>query len=208
MTAIQGSLWDVGSTPGPRRPSSSPERSLLDGDAWVDVHRDWLAGAGTLFDELVDAVPWRSTSRVMYDRVVDVPRLESFYGEDDVLPHPALDDALAALAEQYDREAGGPFRTVGLCLYRHGDDSVAWHGDTIGRGATEDTLVAVLSVGATRRFLLRPRAGGPSVSFDVAGGDLVVMGGSCQRTWEHAVPKARRPVGPRISVQFRPVGVR
>jgi hypothetical protein len=108
MTAIQGSLWDVGSTPGPRRPSSSPERSLLDGDAWVDVHRDWLAGAGTLFDELVDAVPWRSTSRVMYDRVVDVPRLESFYGEDDVLPHPALDDALAALAEQYDGEAGGP----------------------------------------------------------------------------------------------------
>ena len=84
---------------------------------------------------------------------------------------------------------------------------MAWHGDTIGRGRTEDTLVAILSLGAARALLLRPRAGGASVRFRIGHGDLLVMGGSCQRTWEHAVPKTARPTGPRISVQFRPPGV-
>ena len=73
-------------------------------------------------------------------------------------------------------------------------------------------MVAIVSLGAPRRLLLRPRAGGgngaPRAAFTLAAGDLLVMGGSCQRTWEHAVPKTRRPVGPRISVQFRPRGVR
>ena len=208
MTAIQALLWDVDVTPGPRTRPVPPERTPLAGEAWVDLHRDWFAGAGTLIDELVTTVPWRATSRTMYDRVVDVPRLQAFYGEGSALPHPALDGSLAALVDHYGEVSGGPFRTAGLCLYRDGNDSVAWHGDTIGRGATEDTMVAVLSIGATRRLLLRPRTGGPSLAFDVAGGDLLVMGGSCQRTWEHAVPKTRRSVGPRVSVQFRPGGVR
>ncbi|MDA8062994.1 MAG: alpha-ketoglutarate-dependent dioxygenase AlkB, partial [Actinomycetota bacterium] len=101
-----------------------------------------------------------------------------------------------------------PLVTAGLCLYRDGRDSVAWHGDTIGRGAREDTVVAIVSFGATRRLLLRPVAGGPSVRFELADGDLIVMGGSCQRTWQHTVPKTSRLVGPRVSVQFRPSGVR
>ncbi len=98
--------------------------------------------------------------------------------------------------------------TAGLCLYRDGRDSVAWHGDRIGRGATEDTVVAILSLGAPRALLLRPRGGGPALRHDIGHGDLLVMGGSCQRTWEHAVPKTARAAGPRISVQFRPRGVR
>jgi alkylated DNA repair dioxygenase AlkB len=86
---------------------------------------------------------------------------------------------------------------------------VAWHGDTIGRGRTEDTMVAILSLGTPRPLLLRPRGGGVRpLRFEVGHGDLLVMGGSCQRTWEHAVPKTSQPVGPRISVQFRPRGVR
>ena len=85
---------------------------------------------------------------------------------------------------------------------------MAWHGDTIGRGSREDTIVAIVSLGATRRLALRPATGGPSLPFDLAHGDLLVMGGSCQRTWQHAVPKTARPVGPRISVQFRARGVR
>jgi alkylated DNA repair dioxygenase AlkB len=71
-----------------------------------------------------------------------------------------------------------------------------------------EAVVAIVSLGGRRRFLLRPTGGGRSVRFDVGAGDLLVMGGSCQRTWEHAVLKTARPVGPRISVQFRPRAVR
>jgi alkylated DNA repair dioxygenase AlkB len=85
---------------------------------------------------------------------------------------------------------------------------VAWHGDRFGRGAQADTLVAIVSLGAPRALALRPRDGGRSLRVTLGSGDLLVMGGSCQRTWDHAVPKTRRPVGPRISVQLRPAGVR
>jgi alkylated DNA repair dioxygenase AlkB len=85
---------------------------------------------------------------------------------------------------------------------------VAWHGDTIGRGMTEDTMVAIVSLGAPRSLLLRRRGGGRALRHELGHGDLLVMGGSCQRTWEHAVPKTTRAAGPRISVQFRPRGVR
>ena len=144
----------------------------------------------------------------MYDRVVDVPRLLCFYDEGDPLPDPVLSAARDALTEHYAAELGEPFRTAGLCHYRDGRDSVAWHGDRIGRGSTEDTMVAILSVGAPRPLLLRPRGGGSTLRYALGLGDLVVMGGSCQRTWEHAVPKTAKAVGPRISIQFRPRGVR
>jgi alkylated DNA repair dioxygenase AlkB len=115
---------------------------------------------------------------------------------------------LRALNAHYGAELGEPFRSAGLCLYRDGRDSVAWHGDTIGRGRTEDTMVAILSLGTPRALLLRPRSGGASLRYEVGHGDLLVMGGSCQRTWEHAVPKTSQAIGSRISVQFRPRGVR
>jgi alkylated DNA repair dioxygenase AlkB len=144
----------------------------------------------------------------MYDRVVDVPRLLKFYGAGEELPDPLLAEARDRLSEHYRPELGEPFTTAGFCFYRDGRDSVAWHGDTIGRSRTEDTMVAIVSFGEARRLLLRPRGGGGTISFALGHGDLLVMGGSCQRTWEHAVPKTARPVGPRISVQFRPRGVR
>jgi alkylated DNA repair dioxygenase AlkB len=142
----------------------------------------------------------------MYDRVVDVPRLVHTYGEGEQLPHPLLDQARDALSEHYRPELGEPFRTAGCCYYRDGRDSVAWHGDRFGRGRTQDTMVAIVSFGDPRRLALRPRGGGESLSVEMGHGDLVVMGGSCQRTWEHAVPKVPQ-AGPRISVQFRPRGV-
>jgi alkylated DNA repair dioxygenase AlkB len=144
----------------------------------------------------------------MYDRVVDVPRLLAFYGAGDPLPHPVLDEARAALSAHYAAELGEPFTTAGLCYYRDGRDSVAWHGDRIGRGSREDTMVAILSVGEPRDLLLRPVGGGESVRRPLGHGDLIVMGGSCQRTWEHCIPKSSRATGPRISIQFRPRGVR
>ena len=96
----------------------------------------------------------------MYDKVVAVPRLLCFYGEDAPLPDPVLTAARQALNAHYGPELGEPFRTAGLCLYRDGRDSVAWHGDTIGRGKTEDTMVAIVSLGTPRPLMLRPRGGG------------------------------------------------
>jgi len=215
---LQESLLDLGdeAAPGPLR----PERVPLSRGAWVDVQRGWLAGSASLFTRLAQAVPWRAERRRMYDRTVDVPRLLCFYGEDAPLPDPVLDACRAALNGYYADELGEPFVTAGLCFYRDERDSVAWHGDTIGRGSWQDTMVGIVSLGEARPLLLRPRAsagqgddaragqGAGSLRYNLGHGDLVVMGGSCQRTWEHAVPKSARPAGPRISVQFRPRGVR
>ncbi|WP_040836361.1 alpha-ketoglutarate-dependent dioxygenase AlkB [Nocardia brevicatena] len=204
---LRGSLLD-GFDEVRLEPSTPLHRTRLAHGAWVDLRPGWLRGADELFHRLVVSVPWRTERRAMYDRVVDVPRLVRFYPESAPLPDPILDEARDALSDYYRSELGEPFRTAGLCYYRDGRDSVAWHGDTIGRGAHEDTLVAILTLGAPRPLLLRPRTGGPSLRFRPGHGDLLVMGGSCQRTWEHSVPKARPTVGPRISVQFRPRNVR
>jgi len=207
---VQDSLLDVAEAPtlGVLR----PERVRLTHGAWIDVQRGWLAGSAELFTRLVARVPWRAERRTMYDRTVDVPRLLCFYPAGAALPEPVLETCRDTLSAHYQAELGENFTTAGLCLYRDGRDSVAWHGDTIGRGSTEDTMVAIVSLGSPRALALRPRANGtqrgPARRYELGHGDLIVMGGSCQRTWEHAVPKTARPVGPRISVQFRPQGVR
>lgn len=182
------------------------KRRPLSDSAWVDVLRSWAPEADDIFTTMVSTVPWRAERRQMYDRVVDVPRLVYTYMIGEELPHPVLTEARDALSEHYLPELGEPFRTAGCCYYRDGRDSVAWHGDTIGRGSSQDTMVAILSVGDPRRLCLRPRGGGESIAIEMGHGDLVVMGGSCQRTWEHAVPKVAS-AGPRISIQFRPFNV-
>lgn len=208
MHALQGSLFDQGDEIR-LGPPVGARRTELGAGAWVDHLPGWLAGADALFERLAADVPWHAERRQMYEREVAVPRLLAHYGEADPLPHPALAEARAVLSRHYAPELGEPFVTAGLCLYRDGRDSVAWHGDRTGRSATRDTMVAILSVGDPRDLVLRPRDGGPTLlRLPLGHGDLVVMGGSCQRTMEHAVPKTARPVGPRISVQFRPRGVR
>jgi alkylated DNA repair dioxygenase AlkB len=188
------------------------ERRELGGGAWVEMRSGWLTDAGGLFDELMAQIPWRAERRQMYERVLDVPRLVSFVDfanlVEEPAPHPRLKQMRRRLNDTYGRELGEPFTTAGLCLYRDGNDSVAWHGDKIGRSNTEDTMVAIVSLGATRVFALRPHGGGKSLRLAHRHGDLLVMGGSCQRTWEHSIPKTTRPVGPRISIQFRPHDVR
>ena len=203
---FQGSLLDAES--GPARPETAVvERRHLTHGAWVDYGPGWLSGSDQLFLRLRDAVPWRAERREMYDRTVDVPRLVCSYGAREELPDPVLVGVLDALNARYSDELGEPFVTAGLCYYRDGRDSVAWHGDRIGRGRRENTMVAIVSLGAERRLSLRPRGGGESIGFPVGHGDLLVMGGTCQRTWDHAVLKTAKPVGPRISVQFRPLNV-
>jgi alkylated DNA repair dioxygenase AlkB len=210
MTALafQASLLDCAASVEVGSLGDTVQRRHLTDGAWIDLRPRWISGADTLFERLHDGVTWHAERRPMYDRVVDVPRLLSFFDEGEALPDPALVDAKAKLDAHYEAELGERFATAGLCLYRDGRDSVAWHGDRIGRGSHQDTMVALIVLGAPRALLLRPHGGGPTLRHDLGHGDLLVMGGSCQRTWEHAVPKTARPVGPRISVQFRPRGVR
>lgn len=201
--AVQGSLFD------------HSERRDLGSGAWVDMRSGWAENPDELFADLLAAIPWRSERRQMYDRVVDVPRLASFCDlTTDPAPHPSVTRLRRRLNDIYAGELGEPFTTAGFCLYRDGSDSVAWHGDSVGlprgagRSSTADTMVAIVSLGATRLFAMRPRDGGAALRLPQSHGDLLVMGGSCQRTWQHAIPKTTAPCGPRISIQFRPRGVR
>ena len=172
------------------------ERTDLGSGAWVDYLPGWVEGHEAVLDALWTTIGWQSYRRQMYDQIVDVPRLVAVW-PDDGPGHPLLPDLAAALSARYER----PLPHVSLAAYRDGRDSVAFHGDRLG-AARGDAIVAIVALGARRRFLLRPAGGGPSRRFDFGEGDLLVMGGTCQRTWEHGVPKAAHG-GLRISVQFR-----
>jgi alkylated DNA repair dioxygenase AlkB len=173
------------------------ERRALAGEAWIDVQHGWVSGADWLFDHLERTTRWRSERRVMYDREVAVPRLIASLPGDGP-GHPILEEMRLALAGRYQQE----LVRVTVALYRDGQDSVAWHGDTTARDM-DQALVATVSLGMRRKFLLRPAQGGDSIALQMGGGDLLVMGGSCQRTWRHAVPKVAQ-AGPRLAVMFRP----
>jgi alkylated DNA repair dioxygenase AlkB len=202
QTSFQASLFD-GSAPIGLLGLDEARRVDLGQGAWLEVLRGWVTGADELFSLLLGAVPWRDERRWMYERVVDVPRLLCHYAEGEPLPHPVLEQAREALSARYEAGLGEPLSTTGCCLYRDGRDSVAWHGDTSGRRVPE-TVVAIVSLGTPRSLMLRPAGGGPALRHDVGHGDLLVMGGTCQRTWQHSIPKTARPAGPRISIQFRP----
>lgn len=211
MIEVQPSLFgsvdpDERGVRGPA-PLTDVHRIELTGGAWIDLRPGWLDGTDRLFERLLKRVPWRAERRVMYDHEVDVPRLACFYREGVKLPDPVLTAARERLSDFYEEELGERFVTAGMCLYRDHNDSVAWHGDRIGRGATHDTMVAIVSLGSPRTLMLRPAGGGASRRFALGHGDLLAMGGTCQRTWEHCVPKTSRRCGPRMSIQFRARGV-
>jgi alkylated DNA repair dioxygenase AlkB len=189
------------------------DRVALDETSWVDVAPGWLDGAHDVFTALVDSLPWRQRRAVpMYDRLVDEPRLTSWWrSADGPEPLPILAEARHLLTERY----GAPFDSIGFNLYRDGHDSVAWHGDRHRRHVV-DPVVAIVSVGDARTFGLRPRPTERSASqgtacasrrWELGHGDLLVMGGSCQHDWQHCVPKTRpglrSSVGPRLSITFR-----
>lgn len=174
-------------------------RHHLDESTWVDHAPAWLTGADTVFDELASCLDWRQKEVTMYGRRLPEPRLSSWWSaRHGPVPMLLLDDIGSALDDRY----GVAFSSIGFNWYRDGHDSVAWHADTRGPPIPNPTI-AIVSVGSPRVFRLRPKAGGRSMTFDLAGGDLLVMGGACQRRWEHCVPKTRQRHGPRISITFR-----
>jgi alkylated DNA repair dioxygenase AlkB len=195
LSVQQVSLFDSGEPRFDRHPVRRA-RIPLDKGAWLDHIPGWLEGSETLLETLWSTTGWRSQRRRMYERVVDVPRLVATL-PDDGPGHPILRDMAEALSTHY----GRALFDTSLAAYRDGRDSVAFHGDRLGIRRA-DAIVAIVSLGFARRFLLRRAGGGSSRSFNLGGGDLLVMGGTCQLTWEHAVPKVAH-AGLRISVQFR-----
>jgi alkylated DNA repair dioxygenase AlkB len=195
MSELQLGLFGVGDAG--INEGAAPERTELDGGAWVEVRRGWLLGADTMCEELIRDVPWGHHRRRMYDRVVDEPRLTWRRDDGEDLPHAGLKMVGEELERIYQLPLVGP----GLNYYRDGRDSVAFHGDRELR-LLSDTLVAIVTLGATRPFLLRPSGGGRSTDFRPASGDLLVMGGACQALFEHAVPKIAAS-GPRVSASWR-----
>lgn len=177
---------------------SGSERIELSDGAWIEVRSGWLRGEQQVFDELVASTAWRAEQRPMYDRIVDVPRLTAAVPRDGP-GHAVLDDIVEIISARYDE----PCDRIALAWYRDGRDSVAPHGDQIARDM-DTTTMAIVSCGARRRFRLSPVAGGPGRTLELGHGDLLVMGGTIQRTWRHGVPKTARAVGPRLSIMFRP----
>ena len=204
LFVVQPSLFGSLGELGVAELGAAVERRPLSDGAWVDLRPAFITAADELFDVLARVVPWHEDRMHIYDRTVAVPRLLAGYHQGEPLPHPVLDEARSALNAHYAKELGEPFVSAGLSLYRDGRDSVAWHGDRIARDSSRDTMVAIVSLGATRSFGLRPRSGGPGLRLSVGHGDLLVMGGSCQRTWLHSIPKVTGRLGARISIQFRP----
>ena len=177
---------------------SGVTRVELAGGAWFDTVPGFVRGSATLFETLRTSVRWRSEQREMYERTVDVPRLYAILPDDGAVP-PVLEAMRVAISQRY----GEDFSRTSVAYYRDGRDSVAWHGDYVARNM-EHSIMATLSLGGPRGFRLRPKGGGRSLALSLGAGDLLVMGGTIQRTWDHAVPKVKH-AEPRIAVMFRPV---
>ncbi len=173
------------------------ERIQLDATSWIDVTREWLGGADVLAVRLAETVAWRQGRRRMWDRMLDDPRLSYWARRDDT----PFDPSIASMQQSLERIYGHRLRRPGFNYYRDGRDSVAWHADRELRDL-DDTLVAIVTLGTCRPFLVRPKGGGASIDISPGSGDLLVMGGAAQRDWQHAVPKTSRP-GPRISISWR-----
>ena len=175
-------------------------RVQLDPESWVDYAPGWVAGADDLFAELLASVDWGQRTRYMFDKQVIEPRLTSSWraANGNALEPAVLERMRRVLSERYAVDLD----SMGMNLYRDGRDSVAWHGDRIAR-EIERPIVALVSLGHPRKFLLRPKGGGRSRPFELGRGDLLVTGGRCQRLWQLSVPKVATAAGPRISLAFR-----
>ena len=195
--AWQGSLFG---DPPPRARLSFDGLARHDlGDrSWIDEVPTWVPDHADLFDWLLAHAPWRQRTRRMWDSEVAEPRLVAAWGVEDEVPAP-----LAELVEPLDERYGVRFDSCLVNLYRDGSDAVAWHADTV-RKVLRDPLVATVSLGVRRPFLLRSAAGGPVVRRWAPGeGDLLVMGGACQHAFVHTVPRVRSVCGARMSITLR-----
>lgn len=177
---------------------STARRTALDATSWIEVVPGWLSGSRMLVDSLTRSIPFKQHDRRIFEQVVREPRLTASFHEANRVPEGAVVEAARLLSLQYGVEYDG----LWLNLYRNGDDSTAWHRDRHSCRRPE-CIVPVLTLGATRRFLIKPRNGGKSLVFKPGSGDLIVMGGRAQQDWIHSVPKDPAVSAPRISINFQ-----
>ena len=170
----------------------------IDANSWVEVVPGWMSGSRFLFEHLETAVPWQQHDREIFDQTFREPRLTAEYRSLREVPEKALLEAVRALSQHY----GVAYDSLWLNLYRNGQDSTGWHRDRFSCRRPE-CIVPVLTLGATRRFLIKPRLGGTSLAFKPGSGDLIVMGGRSQEGWVHSVPKDPALAEPRISINFQ-----
>jgi alkylated DNA repair dioxygenase AlkB len=181
------------------------ERVQLDDSSWVDVVRGLVPDSDRVLAELLTTVAWEQGRVFRYERWINEPRLGAWQAGPQ--RHPALVEVQDWISRRYRVGFGG----LALAHYRNERDSVAFHRDRELRWL-DDTIIGVLSLGATRPWLVRPLTGQRAaddedvtsvLDFRPAGGDLLVMGGRCQAAWLHAVPKVRTRTASRVSVQWR-----
>ena len=156
---VQSSLLDAGS------PSVDPSftelvRHDLDEWSWLEHQPSWISGSDSVFDELLEVLPWTRPEVTMYDRVLEQPRSTAGWALGSRFDLPFIDTMAAAISARYGVSIG----SVWCNLYCDGNDSVAWHGDRVLRDRS-DGLVVIVSVGHRRRFLIKPASGGPSRTF-------------------------------------------
>ncbi|WP_460419106.1 alpha-ketoglutarate-dependent dioxygenase AlkB [Pseudomonas sp. microsymbiont 2] len=172
-------------------------RVALDAYSWVEVVPDWLSGAAQLYEQMRRSVPWREHERRMFNRTLLEPRMTAVYQDLREVREEGLLQAVSALSNHY----GVVYDGLWMNLYRDGNDSTGWHRDHRSCRKLE-CIVPVLTLGTSRRFLIKPAKGGRSITFRPSCGDLVVMGGRAQQDWLHCVPKEPGIDGTRISVNF------
>ena len=171
----------------------------------------WLSQpeATDLFDVLLETLPWQVHRIRMFGRMVDSPRLSCWMGDAGAVyrysgsrfePHPWA-AALGPVRDRLRAECGAAFNSVLANLYRDGRDAMGWHRDDEPE-LGDAPMIASISLGATRRFLLKD-VHGHRHAFDLAGGDLLLMSGDSQQCYRHAVPRTAKAVGPRINLTFR-----
>jgi alkylated DNA repair dioxygenase AlkB len=177
---------------------ATAKRIAIDAHSWVEVVPGWMSGSRILLERLTTAVPWKQHDRQLFDQTFREPRMTAEYRNLRTVPDKALLDAASVLSQHY----GVEYDSLWLNLYRDGQDSTGWHRDRFSCRRPE-CIVPVLTLGATRRFLIKPRAGGNSIAFKPGSGDLIVMGGRAQEDWVHSVPKDPKVARPRISVNFQ-----
>ena len=196
----------------PEAPNANGGRIALR-DAELRYRPGWLpaARADTLFDALLAQVPWEIHRIRLFGREVDSPRLSCWMGDADATyrysgvrhaPRPWL-PALDEVRERLYREAGIGFNSVLLNRYRDGRDAMGWHSDDEAELGPEP-VIASLSLGATRRFVLKHR-GEPScrLALELEHGSLLLMSRATQRNYRHALPRTAKAVGERINLTFR-----
>ena len=191
-------------------------RTELGGVAWVEYLPAWIdaSAADRFLVELRDELAWEHREIVLFGRPVLQPRLIAWGGSigyrysGQTLEPRTLTPATATLLARVVEHTQVPFNHVLINRYRDGADSIGLHADD-ERELGPDPIVATLSLGTTRRFVLKPRRAsvGPSRSFDVTHGSLLVMGGTCQRHYVHGVPRQAGVTGERISLTLRRIVV-